>query len=349
VAVPAAVADPEMPTPSKDASRTRYGQFDRSFVLRVIRSYLISALLLLLLLLAFTYALFRYQFETEVPEQTRQTAESLASDVTSIMINEGGPVASRTVYPILERNYNRLGFDIAIEPSQATIESIEKRFGFEPKGIPSRWPEGGSYKESSVTLNAQRFCIQCHVDTDVGDPLGTVVVRNYFASYLKQWQEDATLSGIAGMLNVIISTIIIFCVMRSRMEPVLRLRAMVSRWAKGTMPLDERIEVKSEDEFGELSHDLNLTLDRIFAILQDLRDNVGRQREIDADVGQEIDRLGKLAERLQSELQDSGRSDQKREAHTLEELRHSITRLHDLCRNLKDVLQGHERLMKRLE
>lgn len=52
----------------------RYGQFDRSFVLRVIRNFVISALLLLLFLLALTYFIFRYQFENEVPEQSRLRA-----------------------------------------------------------------------------------------------------------------------------------------------------------------------------------------------------------------------------------------------------------------------------------
>lgn len=333
----------------KSSKPARFGQFDRSFVLRVLRNYLFSALLLLVLLLGFTYLLFRYQFETEAPDQTRQTAEALASDVTSIMINKGGPVASRTVYPILERNYDRLGYDIAILPSNATVESIEKRFDFTPKGIPSQWPEAGRYKEASVTLSAQSFCLQCHVDAGIGDPLGTVVVRNYFASYLEKWREDATLSAIAGMANIIISTVIIFCVMRALMEPVLRLRAMVSRWAKGILPMSERIEVKSDDEFGELAHDLNLTLDRIFGILEDLRGNVARQKAIDSEVGREIARLSRMAEQLRRDAQRSEAPGETSREPMLQDLANSIRRLDDLCNNLRDVLSSHEGLMKRLE
>ena len=52
---------------------------------------------------------------------TRLVAERLASDVRDIMLNEGGPVAARTVYPILRRNHEDLGYEIAIEPSSITV------------------------------------------------------------------------------------------------------------------------------------------------------------------------------------------------------------------------------------
>jgi hypothetical protein len=37
------------------------------------------------------------------------------------MRNEGGPVAARTIYPILERNWTDLGYAVAIVPSDVTI------------------------------------------------------------------------------------------------------------------------------------------------------------------------------------------------------------------------------------
>lgn len=151
------------------------------------------------------------------------------------------------------------------------------------------------------------------------------------------------------MANIIISTVLMFFVMRLRMEPVLRLRAMVSRWAKGTMPLDERIEVKSEDEFGELAHDLNLTLDRIFDILQDLRRTIRSQRDIDSDVGEELDRLSRLAQQLQNEVRKSTKSEDREAVAVLEELGKSIDRVQMLCEKLRDTLRSQELLVKRLE
>lgn len=329
--------------------RARFGQFDRSFVLRVIRNYLVSVLALLIVLLGVTYALFRYQFETEAAEQTRQTAQNLANDVTSIMINEGGPVASRTVYPILQRNYDRLGYDIAVIPSDITVESIEQRFNFHPEGVAPEWPDAGEYHQATVTVQAQEFCLRCHVTAEVGDPLGDVVVRNYFGSYSQQWREDAVLSGIAGMINIIISTLLMFFVMRLRMEPVLKLRAMVSRWAKGAMPLEERIEVKTDDEFGELAHDLNLTLDRIGAIRRDLRDNSSRQIDLNEKIGVELERISEIAHELHNELQSLEHDNREARGRALEQLKRNIDNVRSLCEQLHETLRSQQVLMKRLE
>lgn len=342
---------------SEDAKATRtgsgpaprFGQFDKSFVLRVIRNYAISAVLLLLLLVGMTYLLFRYQFATEGPELSQQTAERLAGDVRSIMVNEGGPVASRTVYPILQRNYERLGYNIAIIPSEVTVTSISDRFGFKPQGVRPDWPQEGRFQEASVELPAQEFCIQCHVDAEPGQSLGKVVVRNYFSSYFEQWRHDATLSAVAGTGNILVSIVILFCVMRSLMEPVLRLRAMVSRWAKGTMPLDERIEVKTEDEFGELAHDLNLTLDRIFDILQDLRASISRQRSVHSDVTDEVSRITETAEQLRRTLAEGRNADMDVAARAMDDLEARIERVQMLRDRLHETLRSQELLVKRLE
>jgi hypothetical protein len=56
--------------------------------------------------------------------------------VRSIVRNEGGPVAARTIYPILERNWTDLGFAVAVVPSDVTIRSIENVLDFVPAGMP---------------------------------------------------------------------------------------------------------------------------------------------------------------------------------------------------------------------
>ena len=47
--------------------------------------------------LAFSYWLTLQQFQDEGQQQTVYAAERLADDVRQIMLNKGGPVASRTV------------------------------------------------------------------------------------------------------------------------------------------------------------------------------------------------------------------------------------------------------------
>jgi hypothetical protein len=98
--------------------------------------------------------------------------------VKDIMLNRGGPVAARTVYPIIRRHSRQAELEIAIVPSPATIESIERRFGFTPRGIKPDWSEG-SHHEAKVDLVADPFCIGCHVTAEPGSVLGHVAVRSY--------------------------------------------------------------------------------------------------------------------------------------------------------------------------
>jgi adenylate cyclase len=64
-----------------------------------------------------------YDFHENQELATQIEAERLASDVRSIMLNSGGPVAARTVYPILERNHRELGLAIESKP-QARVATI---------------------------------------------------------------------------------------------------------------------------------------------------------------------------------------------------------------------------------
>jgi hypothetical protein len=148
-------------------------RFDRSFALGTVGRYLAALLVLALLEAAGRLGFLVYGFVTEAEDRAATSAHELASDVRDIMINRGGPVAARTVYPILERIYEDAGYRIAIDPSEETVASIEETFGFMPQGVPPEWPEGW-FQEGSVDLEADDFCLQCHVRAEVGSVLGTV-------------------------------------------------------------------------------------------------------------------------------------------------------------------------------
>jgi methyl-accepting chemotaxis protein len=64
--------------------------------------------------------------------------------------------------------------------------------------------------------------------------------------------------------------VVLFFLLKVRMEPLLSLRSMIKFPAKGTSDLSHRAAVKSHDEFGELARDLNLFLDRIDHVVEDL-------------------------------------------------------------------------------
>ena len=267
------------------------GRFDRSFAIRMIRDFMIALIAIVVLELGARYALARYEFATEDREVTLLAAERLAGDVKDIMLNSGGPVAARTVYPIIRRHSEKAALEIAIVPSALTVEAIQQRFGFTPNGIPPDWSDG-PHHEATVELHAEPFCIQCHVTARPGDVLGQVTVRSYRSHRLAEWWREARVISVVGMGNVLLHTIVLFMLLRVRMEPLLRLRAAVASLARGRMDLGQRAEVRSDDEFGELAADFNHFLDRIVLLVEDLDDVLGKVAAVNQrllQVGTEMD------------------------------------------------------------
>ncbi len=267
------------------------GRFDRSFAIRMIRDFMIALLAIVVLELGARYALARYEFATEDREATELAAERLAGDVKDIMLNSGGPVAARTVYPIIRRHSEQAALEIAIVPSAVTVEAFQQRFGFTPNGIVPDWSDG-PHHEATVELHAETFCIQCHVTARPGDVLGQVTVRSYRSHRLAEWWREARVISVVGMGNVLLHTIVLFLLLRVRMEPLLRLRAAVASLARGRMDLGQRAEVRSDDEFGELAADFNHFLDRIVLLVEDLDDVLGKVAAVNQrllQVGTEMD------------------------------------------------------------
>jgi len=258
---------------------TKLGRFDQSFIVRMIMDFFLILVLVVVVELGVRFAIVVYDFYTAKREDTEIAARGLASDVREIMMNQGGPVAARTVYPILKENHDRMGLEIAIVPSAVTADSIEERFGFAPRGVQPDWPKG-RHHAVSVDIEADRFCLQCHTEARVGDTLGHVTVRNYLSTHLAQWWEEVRLTGLMSMLKIMLHTTVLFFLLRLRMSPLLTLRAVVSDFAKGGSDLSRRAPVKSSDEFGELAADLNRFLDRINDIVDDLTNVLERVSEL---------------------------------------------------------------------
>ena len=272
------------------------GRFDDSFAIRMIRDFMIALTIIIVVELGGRLLYARYEFQHEDKRATELAAERLASDIRDIMLNQGGPTAARTLYPIIKRNHRDRGLDIAIEPSDATIESIGQRFSFEPEGLPPAWAEDKNYHESKIEIRAEFFCTTCHFTAKPGDVLGTVTVRNYRSVRMGEWWREARVVSVVGMANVIAHTIVLFFLLRVRMEPLLQLRATVARLAKGRLDLSQRTVAKSSDEFGELAQDLNHFLDRVSHLVHDLNDVLGK-------VGAVNERLTKVSSQMEQQME----------------------------------------------
>lgn len=248
---------------------TDFGRFEQSFVFHMIRDFFLLLIVVTSIEMGVRYAVVIYEFEHHDRQMVDLAATRLAADVKSIMLNSGGPVAARTVYPILKRNFEDLGLSISIIPSAVTVSSMQDRFGMEPRGIPPQWPQG-QHNESKVILTAEQFCLNCHAHAKIGEVLGEVTVRGYLSTRLSAWWAELRLTSIIWAVNIITHTIVLLLLLRIRMEPLLSLRATVARLAKGVINLSHRSKLNSHDEFGELANDLNQFLDRITQVVEDL-------------------------------------------------------------------------------
>jgi len=249
--------------------RYQTGRFYNSFVVKMIRDFFLLLLVLVVIEVVARLCIALYSYHNDKWEDTQQAADQLSSDVKDIMLNSGGPVASRTVYPILSRNYERMGYEIAVEPSEVTRTSIEEQFGRSPEGIAASWPQG-EHQAARRVLTAEPFCLSCHVHASVGDPLGHVEVRRYLDDHLDNWWQDIRLSGMITMGKIGLDILILYLLLRVRMEPLLQLRSVVSSLTKSNQGLFHRVKVRSNDEFGELAMNVNDFLDRINQVMGDL-------------------------------------------------------------------------------
>lgn len=340
----------------------KLGRFDQSFVVRMITDFFLVLVLVVLVELGVRFGLVLYDFHTAEKQDTQDAAQGLAADVRRIMMNRGGPVAARTVYPIIKENYDRMGLQIAVTPMEVTTQSIAEQFGFRPEGIPANWPDG-THHAVSVPIKADEFCLQCHIEASVGDTLGQVTVRNYLSTHLAQWWQEVRLTGLMSLLKILLHTTVLFFLLRLRMQPLLTLRAVVSELAKGGSDLSRRAPVNSTDEFGELAADLNHFLDRISDIIDDLTDVLDRvselnhrletiQRRLDAPASAMEDRLGAMhAEAAEEASGDPLLSTEWREA--VEALRGVLSAFardraeaETLSRHFEDVLSRLEHAAK---
>jgi methyl-accepting chemotaxis protein len=280
-----------------DRDSPTLGRFDKSFLIYMIRDFFFVLLLVTVLEFALKAALVYTNFESYGESEAQEVADNLAENIREIMRNEGGPVAARTMYPILRGKLNELGYRVALEPADVTIRSIEQEFGFTPRGIPQGdWPDG-AFKQGTATIEAEAYCLTCHKQAQVGDTLGTVTARFYLSEAFAAWIDDLAISGGISVGKIVLHSILLFLILRARMAPLLGLRTTVSNLARAFGDLTHRAEIRTEDEFGMLARDLNLFLDRINRLVGELDAVLSRVVAVNDDI---VAMQGDLRRRIDS-------------------------------------------------
>ena len=260
------------------------GRFDKSFLILMIQDFFLVLLLVTILEFALKAGKVYWDYESNGVAQAEEVAQELVDNVISIMKNSGGPVAASALYPILDQNWRELGYEIAIEPSPATSAAIEQNFGYSPVGIPIAVMADGTHKAAAVDVEAESTCTSCHSNVEAGDVLGTITVRNYLGRDFELWFEDVKLTLGLAVGKIIMHSVLLFLILRSRMEPLLRLRSVVSSLSKAYTDLGQRAEVRTSDEFGVLARDLNVFLDRIGRLVEELSLVLNRVVDVNDDI-----------------------------------------------------------------
>lgn len=247
------------------------GRFDESFLIHMIKDFFVILLLVTILEFALKAGMVYYDYRVNGQSQADAATDEIVENVRSIMLNEGGPVAARTVYPILEKNWTERGYAISILPSEVTVRSIEDLFDYTPAGIPGANDMADRQViVSRIDVPAEDVCLSCHIDAEVGETLGTVEVRSYMAIQFAAWWKSVQVGIGLAAGKILLHSILLFLLLRSRLEPLLRLRSVVSNLARAFGGLDQRAEVRSADEFGALARDLNLFLNRVERLVVEL-------------------------------------------------------------------------------
>ena len=74
--------------------------------------------------------------------------------------------------------------------------------GMDPQGLKARWA-AGAHQQAAVSLQAEQFCLACHVKAQVGEVLGTVTVRSDLArKEAVWWQEVRPTAGALSLKNL---------------------------------------------------------------------------------------------------------------------------------------------------
>lgn len=118
--------------------------------------------------------------------------------------------------------------------------------------------------------------------------LGTATVHNSLQRDLAIWLNEvrlaASLAASLAVSKIVLHSILLFLILRARMAPLLRLRAVVSSLSKAYGAVDQRAEIRTQDEFGVLARALNIFLDRINRLISDLNPALQRVVTVNDDI-----------------------------------------------------------------
>jgi methyl-accepting chemotaxis protein len=113
-------------------------------------------------------------------------------------------------------------------------------------------------------LIAQKVCLACHVNAKNGDVLGVMSLKYSFKDLDNQISSISLEFIIIFFISLIIATVILLLSMKKVVgSPINELLAKISDLAQGEANLKAKVKVGSNDELGEIAHNVNLFIEKI--------------------------------------------------------------------------------------
>jgi len=162
--------------------------------------------------------------------------------------------------------------------------------------------------------------------------------------------------------KIVLHSVLLFLILRARLEPLLRLRAVVSSLSKAYGALSQRAEIQIEDEFGVLAGELNIFLDRINLLTSELNQVLLRVVAVNDDfvtvqddLRGQIDRVVTGVRRLERDAMLAAKREPRLSNDWFKAIRSSIQSLDDmpqadaLLEELRDVVASAETQLAKSE
>lgn len=157
---------------------------------------------------------------------------------------------------------------------------------------------------------------------------------------------------ITGILMIVISLVLMRFILQAQFKPLTHLNQLIKNLASSEGDLTQRLKVTSKDELGDISHNINLFIDKIHTIITTAKQNSSENSSVAHELSVSAMDVGKRAEEestivtkttneataLQSYLKDSVKKTQNSQGE-LQKVTHNLSAVEENVVNLSNLLQ----------
>ena len=183
--------------------------------------------------------------------------------------------------------------------------------------------DNGHFLRLIRPFKAKNECITCHANAKEGDVLGVMDLTYSYQWIDEDLSEKRNIFIATFVLALLITTVVVLLMLRSIVgKPISELSKKTKDLSQGEGNLTARIQVKSNDEIGQVCHDVNKFIEKT-------QDTIKTVKDIAHNVEMQTKDLGQSAKNLF----ESSKED-KKQAKTSNELTKSVGKTLEISKNI---------------